>query len=142
MERGPRWELFPHGADVGIRGEGATVEEAFAAVPLALTAVVTDVERVEDREERTVECAAEKLDDLFFDFVDELVFLMSTEHLLFSGAEVHIGSGRLTARVRGERVDRVRHEPAVEVKGPTYTALRVAVDPATGRWVAECVVDV
>jgi tRNA nucleotidyltransferase (CCA-adding enzyme) len=33
-----------------------------------------------------------------------------------------------------------RHHPAVEVKGATYTALRVA--PEGGGWVAQTVVDV
>lgn len=142
MERRPRWEHFPHGADVGIRGLGATVEEAFEGATLALTAVVTDIERVEPREERTVRCEAEKLDDLFFDYIDALVFVMSTERMLFSSAEVRIESGRLTARLSGEPVDRGRHEPAVEVKGPTLTELRVAREAPGGAWVAQCVVDV
>jgi len=38
-------------------------------------------------------------------------------------------------------VDIARHRPAVEVKGATYTALRVAQE-ADGAWVAQCVVDV
>jgi SHS2 domain-containing protein len=47
----------------------------------------------------------------------------------------------LHAIVRGERVDVVRHEPAVEIKGATYTALRVErLDD--GTWLAQCVVDV
>jgi tRNA nucleotidyltransferase (CCA-adding enzyme) len=33
-----------------------------------------------------------------------------------------------------------RHHPAVEIKGATYTALRVAHEPA--GWVAQTVVDV
>jgi tRNA nucleotidyltransferase (CCA-adding enzyme) len=33
-----------------------------------------------------------------------------------------------------------RHQPAVEVKGATYTALRVA--PIEGGWLAQTVVDV
>jgi SHS2 domain-containing protein len=37
-------------------------------------------------------------------------------------------------------VDPVRHEPAVEVKGATYTALRV--QQTDGHWLAQCVVDV
>jgi SHS2 domain-containing protein len=38
-------------------------------------------------------------------------------------------------------VDPVRHEPAVEIKGATYTALRVE-RRLDGHWVAQCVVDV
>ncbi|HYA17301.1 MAG TPA: archease, partial [Bryobacteraceae bacterium] len=37
-----RWEHFAHGADIGIRGIGATREEAFRQAATALTAVVTN----------------------------------------------------------------------------------------------------
>ena len=40
------WEHFPHDADVGVRGFGATAAEAFEQAALALTAVVTNA-RVE-----------------------------------------------------------------------------------------------
>ena len=36
-----RWELFPHDADVGERGFGATPAQAFEQAAEALTAVVT-----------------------------------------------------------------------------------------------------
>jgi SHS2 domain-containing protein len=37
-------------------------------------------------------------------------------------------------------VDIARHQPAVEIKGATYTSLRVAQED--GAWVAQTVVDV
>jgi SHS2 domain-containing protein len=37
-------------------------------------------------------------------------------------------------------VDVARHEPAVEIKGATYTALRL--ERLDGHWVAQCIVDV
>jgi SHS2 domain-containing protein len=39
---GKYWEHFSHDADIGIRGIGATKEEAFEQVAIALTAVITD----------------------------------------------------------------------------------------------------
>ena len=39
-----RWEHFPHDADVGIRGRGPTLAEAFEQAALALTGIVTDAE--------------------------------------------------------------------------------------------------
>jgi RNA-splicing ligase RtcB len=61
--------------------------------------------------------------------------------MLFSAFDVRIDDGRLHATIRGEPVDRQRHQPAVEVKGATYTALSVAQDK-DGLWTARCVVDV
>ena len=47
---GARWEHFAHGADVGVRGRGASKAEAFAQAALAMTAVVADPAGVEPRE--------------------------------------------------------------------------------------------
>lgn len=51
------------------------------------------------------------------------------------------GVWQLDARLRGEPVDVARHQPAVEIKGATFTALQVA-QVEDGSWVAGCVVDV
>ncbi len=37
-----RWEHFPHGADIGVRGFGATREQAFEQAAVALSAVITE----------------------------------------------------------------------------------------------------
>lgn len=138
----PRWEHFPHGADVGIRGAGPSLDAAFEQVALALTAVVTEPQRVEPREIVEVSCEAPGPDELLFDWIDAIVYQMATRRMLFGEFSVRVTGSRLAACMRGEAVDRARHEPAVEVKGPTYTGLLVAHDAARGEWVAQCVVDV
>ena len=40
------WEHFPHGADIGVRGIGATRSEAFEQAARALTAVIADPVRL------------------------------------------------------------------------------------------------
>nr|WP_246589907.1 archease [Marinobacterium ramblicola] len=41
--------MFHHGADIGVRGEGSSIERAFEQTAMALTAVITDPERVRCR---------------------------------------------------------------------------------------------
>ena len=53
-----RWEHFPHGADVGVRGFGSTKAESFEQAALALTAVIADPAGIEPREAITVKCEA------------------------------------------------------------------------------------
>lgn len=137
---GTRFEHFPHDADIGVRGRGATLGEAFGNAALALTAVLTDPETIRPQEPVAIECAADDREDLLYDWLNAVVYEMATRRLLFSRFEVEVEEGRLRARAWGEPVDVGRHRPAVEVKGATYTALRVARE-AEG-WVAECVVDV
>lgn len=135
-----RWEHFAHGADIGIRGVGPSIDAAFEQVALALTAVATDPSRIESRASVDVSCDSPNPDDLLYDWIDAIVFEMATRGMLFGAYEVRVDGNRLTATLRGERVDRARHEPAIEVKGPTYTMLRVAREG--DEWIAQCVVDV
>ena len=135
------WEHFTHGADIGVRGIGATPAEAFEQAALALTAVICDPALVQAKESITFTCEAPDLEYLLADWLKRLVYEMATRHLLFSRFQVGIAGGCLTATVRGEPVDVARHQPAVEVKGATYTELKVAQDEQ-GQWVAQSVVDV
>jgi protein archease len=135
------WEHFPHEADMGIRGIAPSLEEAFAQAALALTAVVTDPATVQPRESITLTAADPDPELLFVDFLNALIFEMARRRMLFSRFRVAISGDRLTATAQGESVDIARHQPAVEVKGATYTALAVKRLDG-GAWLAQCVVDV
>ncbi len=141
-----RWELFPHGADVGVRGIGPTREAAFAEAAIAMTAAVTDPRLVAARERIPIRCRAPNEEFLLLEWLNTLVFESSTRGLLFGRFEVRIdepepGLVTLEGEAWGEAIDPVRHAPATEVKGATLTLLKVARD-ADGLWVAQCIVDV
>jgi SHS2 domain-containing protein len=135
------WEHFAHGADIGIRGWGATLDEAFAHAGTALTAVVTDPALVLPAEAVQIECRVPDRELLFCEWLNSLVFNMATRRMLFSHFDVRVTGERLDAKAWGESVDVPRHAPAVEVKGATLTELAVRQEP-DGRWLAQCVLDV
>ncbi|HTN94027.1 MAG TPA: archease [Gallionella sp.] len=135
------WEHFPHQADVGVRGLGATLEQAFEQAALALTAVITDLEIVAPKEILQISCMAPNAELLLVDWLNCLIFEMVTRNMLFSRFEVHLEGSRLAAKAWGEALEVARHHPAVEVKGATYTSLKVEQQP-DGSWLAQCVVDV
>ncbi len=136
-----RWEHFPHGADIGVRGYGATREQAFEQAAVALSAVITEPTGISAGGMVRISCQAPDDELLLVDWLNALLYEMATRHWLFARYDVHISGEVLTARAWGEALDSARHRPAVEVKGATYTALRVAQE-ADGSWVAQCVVDV
>ena len=135
------WEHFAHGADIGVRGIGPTKEAAFEQIALALTGVITDLKSVRPNAAIRIACEAPTDDLLLVDWLNALVYEMATRRMLFGAFVVTIENSRLYATASGEAVDRVRHEPAVEIKGATYTALRVE-RLEDGHWLAQCVVDV
>jgi SHS2 domain-containing protein len=136
------WEHFEHRADMGVRGFGRDMAEAFAQAAVAMTAIITDPAGVQPEQRIHLACTETDPELLFFDWLNRVIFEMATRGMLFSRFDVHIGdNGELQAEILGEAVDRARHTPAVEIKGATFTELSVK-QRTDGSWVAQCVVDV
>ncbi|MDD2770190.1 MAG: archease [Methylococcus sp.] len=137
----PRWEHFEHMADIGVRGIGITPAAAFAQAALALSAVVCDPASIRTVDRVDFECQAPELELLLVDWLNALIYEMAVRRMIFGRFDVSIDGARLKAIAWGETLDRQRHQPAVEIKGATFTALQVTLD-AEGLWSAQCVVDV
>lgn len=137
----PSWEHFEHLADMGVAGFGATPAAAFEQAALGLTAILCDPALVNPQRPVAIDCEEPDLELLFVDWLNAIVYEMAVRHMVFSRFHVQLHGARLRGVAWGERVDPVRHHPAVEVKGATYTALSVRQAP-DGHWVARCVVDV
>src|SRR6516164_2109248 len=89
----PRAELFPHGADVGIRGVGPTCEAAFEQAALALTSVVTDLTRIASKEAVEVTCEAPDDAYLLLDWLNALIYEMAVRRVVFGRFAVSIIEG-------------------------------------------------
>ena len=140
-----RFEQFEHGADVGVRGLGATPAEAFEGAAAALfTLLAADLAGVRPAATERIALEARALDELLVAFLNELISLSDARGLVFGRVSVAIdeagGRFRLTAAAEGEPFDASRHEFTVVPKGASFTALRVARED--GAWLAQCVVDV
>ena len=134
------WEHFEHGADIGVRGLGKTLSQAFEQCAIALTSVITNIESINAIECLSIDCKADDVDFLLIDWLNELIYLMATKNMLFKSFDIEVSNDELNARVCGEPVDVARHKPAVEIKGATFTELKV--EKINGGWVAQCIVDV
>lgn len=134
------WEHFSHEADIGVRGVGATVEEAFEMAGVALTAVITDPDSVKATQEILIMCSAPDIEILLVDWLNAIIYEIDVNHMLFSYFSVEIKDLKLTAKIRGEAIDRSKHHPAVDVKGATMTELKV--EQKNHQWLAQCVIDV
>ena len=142
----PHWKHYEHGADVGIEGVGATKEEAYIQAALALTAIITNLEDVTPKTKVEIECEAPNDELIFVDWLNSLIYEMDNRKILFCQFGLEINAGQSNNRILhgsawGEKIERTKHKPAVEVKGATYTTLRVYED-VNHLWHAQTVVDV
>jgi SHS2 domain-containing protein len=135
-----KWEHFTHKADIGIRGFGPTLTDAFAMGALALTNIVTDSNKIKANKKIHISCTAPDEEILFADWLNAIIYKMDTLNMLFCEFNIKLDHLNLEATIKGEPIDRNRHQPAVDVKGATYTELKVYKEK--GRWIAQCVIDV
>jgi len=133
-----RFEELDHTADVGIRAYGATLEELFENAAAGMFSLIVDPESVKLRGEVEVQVTAEDLGGLMVNWLQELLFLHETQHLVFCEFDVSIDKLDLTGRARGEAIDKRRHDLKLSLKAVTYHRLKV--DPEKG--IAEVIFDI
>ena len=134
------YETFEHEADIGIRGFGSSVEEAFENTAAAMYSVMVNIDRISPTEKRGLSVSAPDIELLLVEWLNALLALSDVERLVFKRFEVKIDGMTLSGTAWGEGLDHSRHEPKVEVKGATYHMLRIVNEDS--RYTAQCVVDV
>jgi SHS2 domain-containing protein len=120
-----KYEFIEHTADIGIKAYGKTVDESFANAALGMFNVMTDVSKVEPVGEYEVKVKSDNMENLLVDWLGELLFLHETQDVLLSEFDVKIDGLSLDAKVRGEALDRKKHELKDDVKAITYHMLEV-----------------
>ncbi|HXZ96904.1 MAG TPA: archease [Burkholderiales bacterium] len=130
---------FEHGADVGIVGRGATIEQAFEDAARATFAIMTDLDAVHPIE--TVNLELEEADNelALVRWLNLLLGLARERGLALGQFHLERDGMRWRGTASGEPW-RAALERGVEVKGATLTMLEVK-KTASG-WEARCIVDV
>ncbi len=135
------WATFDHLADIGIRGTGTSMEEAFENGARALfSLIVEDIATISIRQEKRVECASYDLTGLFVAWINALIGFADLYEMVFRDFRVNIEGTGLRGAAIGERWSETRHGRGIEVKGATFTEAKI--ERKNGLWIAECVVDV
>ncbi|MCG3218789.1 MAG: archease [Candidatus Heimdallarchaeota archaeon] len=141
------YELLDHEADVGVLGWGETFEEAIIEAAKALFSIMTEISRVEPKEEVTIELTANSREGLFVNYLNELLAQADINHSFFSEFDVsEITEGNdekkweLKGIARGEERNAVKHEFLTEAKAATYHGIFVKNEEE--KWIVRSVIDV
>ena len=135
------YETFEHTADLGLRVRAGDLDTLFAEAGRGLFSIVVEnLDDVRKLHTREFEISGTDYEYLFFDWLNELLYICDTERMLFSEFDVHVTEVGLTAGVRGEPLDPVRHRLSHEIKAITYHQLKV--EQTSHGWLAEVIVDI
>ncbi len=124
------FELIEHTADVGIIAYGKGMSEAFANSARGMFSLITGLDSIRESLSRIVKVKAPDRESLLVAWLDELIYLFDTEHLLFKRFQLKVAADEksLTAQCYGEKVDLARHELKLGIKAATYHMLSVVND--------------
>jgi len=120
------FEVLEHTADIGIVAYGADLKQAFSHAAEGLFSLIVDLDTVREKSMRPVKVSAADIEMLLASWLNELIYIFDTEHLVFKHFEItEITDEQLMANCYGEKVNQRRHELKRGVKAATYHKLRV-----------------
>ena len=138
------YELLEHTADIRIMVKGAELKDLFANAARAMFDIISD-QRPKTTDQRlknkkfTIKQKAESLDELFVNWLNDLLSLSSAKELIFSDFKIKkINEKEIEAQVSGRPA--ADYEINTEIKAATYHQLRIEKKKA--GWEAEVVLDV
>ncbi len=129
-------------ADIAFEASSPSVNGLFESCGRALTDIMVERKGVRADVTRTIELTADGLDRLLYDFLTELIIIKDVDSLLFRDFKVTVseGASRLSATLRGEAIDRVRHVLRNDVKAVTMHMF--GVKRARTGWKTTIVLDI
>lgn len=129
-----RFKIIEHTADVGIEAFGKDLNELFANAACGMFSIITDLKKIEEKEQANIQTSQSSLEDLLHSWLNELLFKESTQDILFKKFDVRIDEKklRLSGRVYGEKFDTNKHHLKTEIKAVTYHQLKIEKIKAKG----------
>ncbi len=137
------YEYLEHTADAKFRAYGQNLEEAFSHAALAFYNLLIDTKTIQPTLTKKIQAQAKNKESLLFDFVDELVYLLSAEgFLLHNVSELKITQNNsmyeLSATLLGD--DHKNYATHGDIKAATYNDM--LIDEKPGQVMIQMVVDV
>ena len=145
MDETGKFEFLEHTADVYIRANGKTMEEAYENAALAMFEVMTDTDKVAQADEDSVEVEAEDQYALLYSWLEALLVKSETLGMLYSKFQITsweetAESFKIKAKIWGEKFDPQKHPQKVAVKAVTYH--RMVVIHEMDRVILEFILDI
>ncbi|MFX0021696.1 MAG: archease [Candidatus Hermodarchaeota archaeon] len=125
------YKFLNHTADVSVEARGKNLEEAFEQTVYSLMETITpSLKSISPKIERIITVKAEDKEALLFDFLSEFLYIFDVEELIFNKVEIHPitkekNTYHLKAIAKGEKFNRLKHEPGTEVKAITYSFMNI-----------------
>lgn len=140
-----RYKILPDVAiaDVCFEAEGKDLNELFENAAFATEEIMVDTKTVRPKVQHIISLDKEKIEDLLYDFLSELLFLKDAKGLVFSAIATKIEKNKtysLTATLKGEILNQQRHVWRTDVKAVTLHMF--TIEKKKDTWRCRVVLDI
>ncbi len=135
------YEVIEHTADIGIRVKGDDLKALFKNAALAMFDIIASKENLKSvpTESLKIRQEADNLEELFINWLNELLSLSATKELIFCDFDFKkLDNNNLEAVAMGERSKHYKVD--VEIKAATHHQLKI--EKAKSHFMAEVIFDV
>lgn len=127
-----KYEFLEHTADAKFVAYGKSLEECFANAAEAMTAIMTDPEKVEPKLTKSISVTGTDLKNLLYNFLEEFLIMFDSENFVLHkvrSVQINPKAGKyiLAAVAVGDTVDE-RYEIETGIKAVTYMDMEVKED--------------
>ena len=98
-----KYRFIDHTADVMFEAFGSSLSKVFENAALATFEVQCDLKKVDKKIKKKIKLKNENVENLLFDFLEELIYLKDAKYLVFSKFAVKVKENLLEKRSRKER---------------------------------------
>ena len=125
------YKSLEHATDAIFEVNAPNLEEAFVAAARSVIETILDASTIEEKEEKTLTVAGKDIRYLLYNWLEELIILTITDGFATKTITVNIEKNseyKISAKLRGEKIDIKKHHFKVEIKAPTFHDMEIRQD--------------
>ncbi|ARD84230.1 archease [Ferroplasma acidiphilum] len=120
-----KYDILDHTADLKIKVYGNSLNSIFENSVAAISDLITGSSSMENTIKRKVEITKQSVDDMLIQLLNDVIFYLETENVLFQRAEINISGNRLNGILSGTKLpDNLCYSNAI--KAVTYYNLEIS----------------
>lgn len=133
-------------ADIAYEAYGKDLDEMFENAALAIFELSAELRTVDAKKKLKIELENEKIDNLLYDFLSEILFLKDSKYMVFRKVKVKITQNKnkkdyhLNSVIGGDTINSKKQKLENDIKAVTMHMFEVKKEK--NRWKATIVVDI
>ena len=114
-----KYKTLDHTADVMFEVYGKTLNELFKNAATAIFDTMVKRSTIKIKIKKEIELESSNVEQLLFDFIEELIYIKDAEYLIFKDFKIKIKDNKLTAILEGDKINPKKQILLTDVKAIT-----------------------